>query len=64
VSEPFRCPVCDKRSYHPEDLRQGFCNGCRAFTGRCSIGGCAERPARIAGNVALCAPHAEEIGLS
>ena len=26
------CPVCAATSYHPEDIRQGYCGQCHAFT--------------------------------
>jgi hypothetical protein len=26
------CPVCGKTSHHPEDVRQGYCGNCHAFT--------------------------------
>lgn len=29
----FRCPVCAAVSYHPEDIRHGYCGRCHAFTG-------------------------------
>lgn len=29
---PFTCPQCGARSWHPEDLRQGYCGRCRTFT--------------------------------
>jgi hypothetical protein len=45
-------------------MRQGFCGACHAFTGRCSLPGCGATPARIAGNVALCAAHGDEIGVT
>jgi hypothetical protein len=28
------CPVCKKTSYHPEDIKQGYCGNCHAFTGK------------------------------
>ena len=30
---PFTCPDCGRTSMHPEDLRQGYCANCHAFTG-------------------------------
>lgn len=30
---PFTCPDCAMTSMHPEDLRQGYCGNCQAFTG-------------------------------
>lgn len=29
----FTCPDCGMTSYHPEDVRQGYCGNCHAFTG-------------------------------
>lgn len=29
----FTCPVCQARSYHPDDVRYGYCGRCHAFTG-------------------------------
>lgn len=35
VSEPssFTCPCCGAVSYHPDDVRHGWCGRCHAFTG-------------------------------
>ena len=36
VAEPlttFTCPVCGAVSSHPEDLANGYCGACHAFTG-------------------------------
>lgn len=27
------CPICNKTSYHPEDIRQGYCGNCHDWTG-------------------------------
>lgn len=27
------CPVCEMTSYHPMDVREGFCGNCHAWTG-------------------------------
>ena len=66
MTEPpaYVCPICGKSSWHPEDGRQGFCNGCHAFTSRCSIGLCPRPPAVIAGNIAVCREHGIELGLA
>lgn len=32
MSESFTCPECGAVSYHPEDVRQGYCGRCHAFT--------------------------------
>lgn len=29
----YRCPVCGAVSYHPDDIAQGYCGRCHAFTG-------------------------------
>lgn len=29
----FTCPDCGATSYHPEDVRHGYCGACHAFTG-------------------------------
>lgn len=29
----FNCPKCQAISYHPEDVRQGYCGRCHEFTG-------------------------------
>lgn len=29
----FTCPKCGMTSYHPEDVRQGYCGSCHEFTG-------------------------------
>jgi hypothetical protein len=26
------CPVCNRTSYHPEDIRHGYCGHCHAYT--------------------------------
>lgn len=28
------CPVCEMTSYHPMDVREGFCGHCHAWTGQ------------------------------
>jgi hypothetical protein len=28
----IRCPACHRVSHHPEDVRQGYCGACHAFT--------------------------------
>ena len=30
----FTCPTCGATSYHPDDVRHGYCGHCHAFTGR------------------------------
>lgn len=30
----FECPRCGARSSHPEDIANGYCGRCHAFTGR------------------------------
>lgn len=32
MPESYVCQVCDTRTYHPEDIRQGYCPNCSAFT--------------------------------
>jgi hypothetical protein len=29
----FTCPRCGMTSYHPDDVREGFCGNCCAWTG-------------------------------
>lgn len=29
----FQCPRCGARSSHPEDIANGYCGACHAFTG-------------------------------
>ena len=29
----FTCPKCNKKSWHPEDKKQGYCGACKEFTG-------------------------------
>jgi hypothetical protein len=60
----FTCPRCGTTSHHPMDERHGYCGACHAFTGACAIGACPEPPATVAGNIAVCASHALELGLS
>jgi hypothetical protein len=28
------CPVCDKTSWHPKDVIEGYCGNCHAWTSR------------------------------
>lgn len=30
--EPFVCPDCRRRSWHPQDLANGYCGACHAYT--------------------------------
>jgi hypothetical protein len=33
MAEPsITCPRCNMTSYHPEDIRHGYCGNCHAFT--------------------------------
>lgn len=62
-TEPsFQCPICGRVTWG-RDVIEGYCPQCRAYTRDCSIGGCRRTPAAVAGNVALCAGHAEELDL-
>ena len=27
------CPQCERTSWHPDDIRNGYCGGCHAYTG-------------------------------
>lgn len=36
----FTCPVCRRRSWHPEDVANEYCGACNAFTGQVEV--CAE----------------------
>lgn len=29
----FTCPACQRTSYHPDDIKHGYCGACHAFTG-------------------------------
>ncbi|MGH3548893.1 MAG: hypothetical protein ACRDQU_12445 [Pseudonocardiaceae bacterium] len=29
----FTCPRCKRTSYHPHDVREGYCGACHAWTG-------------------------------
>jgi hypothetical protein len=33
VPPSFVCPACQAESWHPEDVRQGYCGACHDFTG-------------------------------
>lgn len=33
VGADFQCPVCSMRSTNPEDVANGYCGACHAFTG-------------------------------
>jgi len=37
-SAGFTCPRCGRTSYHPEDIREGYCGACRDWTGRAAAG--------------------------
>lgn len=30
----FTCPMCSRTSYHPEDVKAGYCGACHDWTGR------------------------------
>jgi hypothetical protein len=30
----FTCPVCSRRSYNHQDVVEGYCSNCHAWTGR------------------------------
>lgn len=32
VPDSITCPECGMTSYHPEDVRQGYCGNCHEFT--------------------------------
>lgn len=39
VDQPsITCPVCGMTSYHPEDIRQGYCGRCHDYTSPSSDG--------------------------
>ena len=38
------CPVCRMTSYHPEDIRQGYCGNCHDWTGSVTPGSPASLP--------------------
>lgn len=40
--EGFTCPRCEKTSYHPDDVRNGYCGHCHQFTGGMNLDGVAE----------------------
>ena len=29
----FSCPRCGRTSYHPDDVREGYCGACHDWTG-------------------------------
>jgi ribosomal protein S27AE len=31
--DPFICPRCGAISYHPDDIRHGYCARCHDYTG-------------------------------
>lgn len=32
MSKTYTCAICDTTTHHPEDVRQGYCPECHAFT--------------------------------
>lgn len=45
VDQPsFTCPVCGMTSYNPNDIREGFCGNCHAWTMRELWGGSTLNP--------------------
>jgi hypothetical protein len=61
-AEPsITCPICAATSHHPEDVRQGYCGHCHAFTRDCSWPRCPAPGAVVFGNVAFCEVHAEPV---
>lgn len=32
MTASITCPACGKTSYHPEDIRHGWCSSCHAYT--------------------------------
>lgn len=34
TAESITCPDCGRTSWHPEDVRQGYCGYCHDFTAR------------------------------
>ncbi|HEY9415623.1 MAG TPA: hypothetical protein VIQ30_12745 [Pseudonocardia sp.] len=39
IPASFTCPQCKAVSYHPEDVRQGYCGRCHTFAGAHPTGG-------------------------
>lgn len=33
MTESITCPVCGRTSYNPNDVREGYCGHCHAWTG-------------------------------
>jgi hypothetical protein len=54
VSDSITCPVCGMTSHHPEDIKQGYCGNCHAFTSGPNVDAevepcpCCNRPPRHA----------------
>lgn len=34
IQPHITCPVCGKTSYHPQDIKEGYCGYCHWWTGR------------------------------
>src|SRR5207247_2471436 len=32
--EHFECPRCERQSFHPKDVKEGYCGHCHDWTGR------------------------------
>lgn len=57
------CPLCGTTSANPNDIREGFCGSCHAFTQHCTFWPrCKDEPVKVYGNIALCQIHSDAIG--
>lgn len=64
VQASITCPICDATSHHPEDVKQGYCGHCHAFTRDCARGSCSKTPTTRFGNISFCTEHAQEMSAS
>jgi hypothetical protein len=31
----YTCPICNRTSHHPDDMREGYCGACHTWTRGC-----------------------------
>lgn len=61
MADLYVCTICGSESFHPDDVRTGYCGTCHAFTRSCALMACAGPGAVVLGNIAVCVDHAAEL---
>lgn len=36
MSDSITCPQCGRTSYHPMDIKEGYCGACHDYTSQCT----------------------------